>query len=646
MSNTSTYEIVSELGRGAMGVVYHARQKPLDRDVALKLVLPDQQTSGEYVARFHREAQSLSKLSHPNLVTVFDSGTLDGRPYIAMELIRGQTLQSMLVDDPIAARRQGDEIFAQMLRGIAALHERGMVHRDLKPANVMITPEGRVVVMDLGLVRDVSGDGTLLTKQGALIGTPMYLAPEVLAGQAADRAADVWALGCIYFHLQAGFAPFSGESLPLLAAAIISGPLPNLAAACPDLDEGRYDFLARLLDRDLERRPKDARRVVRLFEGRPITASLNTLSIKRPTASGGAGSPGGRARWILAGLAVGIAAIVGWAMAPRAGSRDPLSSLPPRPVVTLPPGSRSGTPPLPQADLLKGVRGLGASALLTELEKEVTHARSLLSPGQPLDRTLRDRWKSKLESLVNGRGLRVLISQAQDGLLSQPTTRADLALVHNEVVNLWFLMVTAQQIGVDLSLDVPALLPYAQGPMKVVGAPSHESQLVEYSADCDLSKLAGPNAVRAPAPSSWEVQLRRVDDALSLGGARSMGVKTDLLDKRVFVNPKPIPMRQPAPHEQAVLTVCTRLVGPAEFLVITLSSDAGKTWSPPAAVLRGRAGETHTDFHYRLPDGLLGGPRMLRIEYRHVDPRRLYDEVSVLGVLVRYVDSSETPQTR
>lgn len=253
------YEILGTLGTGAMGVVYHATQAGLGREVALKCIRANDQASPAFLARFRREAEALAKVSHPNLVKLYDVGTDGEMPYIAMELVKGRPLEALLRDQPVEVRRREKDLFRAILDAVCALHDAGLAHRDLKPLNIMVGPDWRPVVMDLGLVKDLAGDGATLTRTGVLLGTPQYLAPEVLAGAPAGLTADCWALGCIYYALNAGCAPFRATTLAELYHAIANGPLPDLEVACPDLPPARRAFLLQLMDRDPKRRPQTAR---------------------------------------------------------------------------------------------------------------------------------------------------------------------------------------------------------------------------------------------------------------------------------------------------------------------------------------------------------------------------------------------------
>lgn len=230
------YRIEAKVGAGGMGEVYRARDEQLGRDIAIK-VLPAL-TTGETAARARlvREARAAAALNHPHICTIHEVGEADGHVYIAMEYLEGRTLSEEIARGaltPAAVVRYG----TQVAGALAHAHTRGIVHRDLKSSNVVITPDGRAKVLDFGLAKRVTGEETeqatqslaILTRAGAILGTPPYMSPEQLCGQAAETRSDVWALGVVLHEMAAGERPFQGQSDPELIAAIMSQsprPLP------------------------------------------------------------------------------------------------------------------------------------------------------------------------------------------------------------------------------------------------------------------------------------------------------------------------------------------------------------------------------------------------------------------------------------
>jgi eukaryotic-like serine/threonine-protein kinase len=218
------YEILEELGRGGMGVVYRARQKSLNRIVALKIVLRGATATQADLARFRGEAETAARLNHPNIVPVYEVGQHDGLPYFTMKYVPGTTLAQRLADGPLSGR-EAARLLAPVARAIAAAHQQGVLHRDLKPSNILIDDAGCPYVSDFGLAKrvlpDVDSDAdspdvrlNQLTQTGAILGTPGYMSPEQAAGSRGviGVAADVYSLGAILYATLTGRAPFQAAS--------------------------------------------------------------------------------------------------------------------------------------------------------------------------------------------------------------------------------------------------------------------------------------------------------------------------------------------------------------------------------------------------------------------------------------------------
>jgi serine/threonine protein kinase/WD40 repeat protein len=218
------YEILSELGRGGMGVVYQARQVALDRRVALKFVLAGAHADADDLARFRREAEAIARLRHPNVVEVYEVGDQGGVPHLAMELCPGGSLARQLAAGPLAPRRAA-ALVETLARAVQAAHEAGVIHRDLNPANVLLTEDGTPKITDFGLARRLDGTAEL-TATGAILGTPSYMAPEQASGDSkrVGPAADVYALGAVLYACLTGRPPFRAATLLETLLQVVANP--------------------------------------------------------------------------------------------------------------------------------------------------------------------------------------------------------------------------------------------------------------------------------------------------------------------------------------------------------------------------------------------------------------------------------------
>ncbi len=233
------YEIRTTLGEGGMGTVYRGWQLSVDREVAIKVVHPSIASDRTAVKRFLREARLSSRLSQPSIVNVYDFGqTDDGILYLVMELLRGHTLAHDLEAKRPLPLRRTITMGLQLCDALEAAHGLGIIHRDLKPGNIVVLddPPGRdlVKVLDFGLAKSLITDSsTNVTHTNAILGTPLYMSPEQIEGRATDQRSDLYALGCIIFHMLVGRPPFVADNANLVLAAHLSDPVPPMPATTP-----------------------------------------------------------------------------------------------------------------------------------------------------------------------------------------------------------------------------------------------------------------------------------------------------------------------------------------------------------------------------------------------------------------------------
>jgi serine/threonine protein kinase len=208
------YQIISELGRGGMAVVYKAYQPALQRYVALKVLPPQLGLDPDFVRRFQHEAIAAARLKHPNIVTIHDVSSVDGVNFIVMELVEGESLAAVIRRSGAMQPERVSSIVAQVASALDYAHQQGFIHRDIKPSNIMLGADDHITLMDFGIAKAVSG--TRLTQTGTLIGTPEYMSPEQVRGLPVDHRADIYSLGVVVYEMQAGQVPFSGDTASVL----------------------------------------------------------------------------------------------------------------------------------------------------------------------------------------------------------------------------------------------------------------------------------------------------------------------------------------------------------------------------------------------------------------------------------------------
>jgi serine/threonine-protein kinase len=241
-----------------MASVYEATDVRLDRTVAVKVMHPGLGDDDEFAARFVREARAAARLSHPNVVGVYDQGDEDGTVYLAMELVQGHTLRDVIRKESPMSPARAVAILEPVLSALAAAHRAGLIHRDVKPENVLIADDGRVKVADFGLAKAISADTQHTATGGVLIGTVSYLAPELVVDGRADARADVYAMGVVLYELLTGAKPHEGDSPIHVAYKHVHEDVPPPSAKAPGIPRYVDALVARATARDREQRPADA----------------------------------------------------------------------------------------------------------------------------------------------------------------------------------------------------------------------------------------------------------------------------------------------------------------------------------------------------------------------------------------------------
>jgi serine/threonine protein kinase len=256
------YRLEEPLGEGAGGIVFRARA-PDDAPVAVKLLRPERATDNVLLARFRREAGVARRIDSRHVVPILEMGELDGAVFLVMPLYGGGSLAARLRSQGRLGLDETTRLAAELGRGLDALHGRGIVHRDVKPSNVLLEDDGTAVLTDFGLAR--TADSTRLTEEGQVVGTPHYLAPEVIEGREATPASDVYALGCVLHECLVGAPPFAGRAVAEIAFAHLVDPPPHAHELRPELPPDVGAALLSALAKDPAERPTTGTALARLL---------------------------------------------------------------------------------------------------------------------------------------------------------------------------------------------------------------------------------------------------------------------------------------------------------------------------------------------------------------------------------------------
>jgi serine/threonine-protein kinase len=256
------YEILEELGRGAMGIVYKGRDPKLDRLTAIKTIRFsddfDEDQAAKIREQFYREAEVVAKLSHPNIVTIYDVGEDLDLSYLAMEYLEGESLENYANRDTLLPIRRSIDVTLQVCDALEYAHNHGIVHRDIKPANIMILKNQLVKVTDFGIARATA---TSKTRTGVIKGTPYYMSPEQISGMKVDGRSDIFSLGIVFYQLLTGELPFGGENLAAIMYQITTVEPEPATKYNPKIYKAALAILNRALEKSVESRYQKAKQM-------------------------------------------------------------------------------------------------------------------------------------------------------------------------------------------------------------------------------------------------------------------------------------------------------------------------------------------------------------------------------------------------
>ncbi len=299
------YEIVGELGKGTMGVVYKAHDPQIDRMVALKVLRPDRVTSKDFVARFLKEARAIGRLSHPHIVTIYDVGEDHGTVYIAMEYLQGEPFNEVVKSGRLSLV-ESLEIARQVAETLDYAHRQGIVHRDVKPSNIILADGNQVKLTDFGIARIEDTSSIHQTQAGEILGTPVYMSPEQVMGQKVDGRSDLFSIGVILYEMIVGRRPFGGNNIAAIFRAITQDHPASPDQGNPFITKALSEMVLKCLAKPPEKR---------FQTGRQLADALADIlpSVKQTGQQGRQSEKGARRRspFLLAGVIAAVLVAAG-----------------------------------------------------------------------------------------------------------------------------------------------------------------------------------------------------------------------------------------------------------------------------------------------------------------------------------------------
>jgi serine/threonine-protein kinase len=278
------YEIVEELGRGGMGVVYKGYEPALGRYVAIKELSPSLAHDANLVERFLREARSMAALNDPHIIQVYFIGTDEatGQPFFAMEFVEGDSLSGLLKREGRLSVENALKVMHQTALGLATAHDKGVIHRDIKPGNLMLTPRGNVKIADFGIALATQDFAKKLTSTGEFVGTPGYLSPEVCMGKVVDQRSDIFSLGIVLFEMLTGRVPFTEESPLGLMLEVVKAEFPDIRELNGEVDTQAAEILSRMVAKEPADRYQDCHALAEALQAHPLVARGGTVRLNIP----------------------------------------------------------------------------------------------------------------------------------------------------------------------------------------------------------------------------------------------------------------------------------------------------------------------------------------------------------------------------